>query len=94
MADGQPVASNNGVERDGETQRLTVHCSDKDCKKRQCKAIKSTFKEPASMNDALLNRIIALMRVSNPSSRPEILLFFTLSSCAQSLLTYFLIWHF
>jgi len=74
MADGQPVASNNGVERDGETQRLTVHCSDKDCKKRQCKAIKSTFKDPASMSDALLNRIIALMRVSNPSSRPGILL--------------------
>jgi len=88
MADGQPVASNNGVERDGETQRLTVHCSDKDCKKRQCKAMKSTFKDPASMSDAVLDRIIALMRVSNPSSRPGILLFSTLSSCAPSLLTY------
>jgi hypothetical protein len=51
--------------------------------------MKSTFKDPASMSDALLNRIIALMRVSNPSSRPGILLFFTLSSCAESLLTYF-----
>lgn len=57
------MASNNGVERDGETQRLTVHCSDKDCKKRQCKAIKLAFKDSASMSDIVLKRIMALMRV-------------------------------
>jgi hypothetical protein len=62
-AEGHPVASNNGVERDGETQRLTVHCSDKDCKKRQCKAIKLAFKDSASMSDIVLKRIMALMRV-------------------------------
>ncbi len=75
--DGRPVASNNGVERDEETQRLTVNCSNKDCKKRQCKAMKSSFtlKDPASMSDALLDGIIALMRVSNPASRSRLFIF-------------------
>lgn len=61
--DGAPIASNNGVERDGETQRLTVHCSEKNCKKRQCRAIKMSFRDSASMGDMLLNRIMTLMRV-------------------------------
>lgn len=62
------MASNNGVERDGETQRFTVHCTEKDCKKRQCKAIKMSFKDSESMSDALLKRIMLLMRVSNAAS--------------------------
>ena len=62
--EGHLVASNNGVERDGETQRLTVHCSNKFCKKRQCKAIKLSFKNSSSMNEAVIMRIIALMQVS------------------------------
>ena len=65
------MASNNGVERDGETQRLTVHCSDRHCKKRQCKAIKLSFRNSAAMSDAVVTRIMALMRVS-PLQRAEV----------------------
>ena len=68
--DGRPVASNHWVERDQETQRLAFNSSNKDCKKRQCKAI--TFKDPASLSDAIRNGIIALIRVSNPASRSRV----------------------
>ena len=62
--DGTPVASNNGLERDGETQRWTVNCSATTCKKRQCKALKLSFKNPGTMSEATLERITVLMKVS------------------------------
>lgn len=62
--DGHPLASNNGVERDGETKRLTVHCADKNCKKRQCKAVRLSCKT-TPMNDLILTRIRTQMQVPN-----------------------------
>jgi hypothetical protein len=63
--EGHPLASNNGVERDGETQRLTVHCAHKDCKKRQCKAIRLSFNASVPTSEVVLKRIMALMQVIN-----------------------------
>lgn len=62
--EGHPQASNNGVERDGETQRLTVHCAHKDCKKRQCKAIRLSFNSSMPTGEAMLKRVMALMQVT------------------------------
>ena len=65
--EGHPVAHNNGIHRDG-TRCFTVDCTDKDCKKRQLKALKMSFKDSASVSDILLIQIVVLMRVSNAVS--------------------------